>query len=380
MLLEALVLSVSILGTALAQERSSPPDVVTVLNDTLGFSYLNTYLNTFPAVKDSLVDLKNVTFLAPSDNALAKFFEDTERYEALATSGASFLENLIRYHILEGVQDNITTWTPQRTLLTSPDYTNVTGGQVMFTVYDNHGFQNTFYSGQELIGGSCRESIPFEGGVIYPIDAVLNIPGPVEKEVGGYKEGTLFIEALERAGLLGQVQQMKDVTFLVPNNTAYQLVEESLNALSAEDLADVLKYHIIPDKIGYYGDVEDGTKMKTLQGQEVTFGVRNNRYSAFVDGAMLYYVDTPVANGLLHTLDQVLNPKAAIAPPAEAESGVPAFQTNAISTTTGGNNSASTTASATPEAYTGAAGMSIPKVGTISLVSIVGAVAWAISV
>lgn len=102
MLLEALVLSVSILGTALAQERSSPPDVVTVLNDTLGFSYLNTYLNTFPAVKDSLVDLKNVTFLAPSDNALAKFFEDTERYEALATSGASFLENLIRYHILEG--------------------------------------------------------------------------------------------------------------------------------------------------------------------------------------------------------------------------------------------------------------------------------------
>lgn len=163
----------------------------------------------------------------------------------------------------------------------------------MFTVYDNHGFQNTFYSGQELIGGSCRESIPFEGGVIYPIDAVLNIPGPVEKEVGGYKEGTLFIEALERAGLLGQVQQMKDVTFLVPNNTAYQLVEESLNALSAEDLADVLKYHIIPDKIGYYGDVEDGTKMKTLQGQEVTFGVRNNRYSAFVDGAMLYYVDTP---------------------------------------------------------------------------------------
>lgn len=371
MLCKAFVLS-AVVAAASAQGDGTLPDLITLINQTHGFSYLNTYINTYPGVKDSVAGLTNITVLAPSDNAIYEFFEDP-RFESLEAGGEAYFQTLISYHILEGVHDNITDWLQYKTHLTSPEYTNVTGGQVVFGYYDHHGFQLGFYSGADIYANAPPVPIPFDGGIVYPISNILNIPASLTKEVSGDYNGTSFIEALNRTGLREEVELLKDATFFVPDNAAFESVEQSLSELTTEELAQVLQYHVVPGTIAYYNTLLNGTTLTTLQGQGLTVFV-NEEEEMFINGAGVSSVDIPVANGVVVIIDNVLNPRATVQPPAnDAEEGVPAFSTGGSGTS---QDSASTTTVAVAATYTGAAAPL--KAGAASLVSLVAAAAIAI--
>lgn len=362
-------------AAALAQQGGSLPSLVSVVNDTHGFSYLNTYLTAFPEVRDSVAKLTNITVFAPADKAIWDFME-TPRYEQLEEGGADFLEALISYHILSGVHDNITEYGPLTTLLTSPKYTNTTAGQVVFAYYNDHGFEVAIISGNDTASGTLGSPIPFEGGVLYPINTVLNIPGSLSQEVSGPLNGSSFAQAVDKAGLAEELSALKDVTYFVPKNAGFESVSQSLSALSAEELADVLKYHIVPDFLGYYDSLENGTTLTTLQGDKLTIFV-NEEEEMFINGAGVWSVNVPVANGIVVTIDNVLNPKATVQPPkSDQEEGVAAFPTG-TSSASSGSSSASTTADATAAAYTGAA--SPLQLGSMSLYALVGAAMLAIA-
>lgn len=354
MLRKAFALS-ALAVAVLAQHDGTFPDLATLINQTHGFSTISYYIDLFPALKESVNGLTNITVLIPSDEALWEFIE-TPRYEDFETAGEAYFQNLISYHILDGVHDNITDWVPYKTLLTSPEATNVTGGQVVFAYYNPHGFELSFWSGGDISADGPNQPIPFNGGLVYPINNVLSIPASVSKEVSGELNGTSFIEALNRTGLREEVELLKDVTFLVPNNDAFKSVEASLSALSTEELAEVLKYHVVPGTIAYYNGLENGTTLTTLQGQDLTIFV-NEAEEAFINGAGISEVDLPVANGVVIIIDNVLNPQATVQPPAnDAEVGVPAFPTGASTTGTGtSQDAASTTTEAAVATYTGAA-------------------------
>lgn len=371
MLRKAFALS-AVVAAASAQGDGTLPDLVTLINQTHGFSYLNTYINTYPGVKDTVKGLTNITVLAPSDNAIFEFFEDP-RYAALEAGGEEYFKNLISYHILEGVHENITDWLQYNSYLTSPEYTNVTGGQVVFGYYDHHGFQLGFYSGSDIYANAPPLPIPFDGGIVYPINNILNIPGSLTKEVSGDLNGTSFIEALNRTGLREEVELLKDTTFFVPKNAAFESVEQSLSKLTTEELTQVLKYHVVPGTIAYYNTLKNGTTLTTLQGQDLTVFV-NEEEEMFINGAGVSSVDITVANGVVVIIDNVLNPKAEVQPPAsDAEDGVPAFATGGSGTS---QDSASTTTAAASETFTGAAAPL--KAGAASLVALIAAAAIAI--
>jgi uncharacterized surface protein with fasciclin (FAS1) repeats len=371
MLRKAFALS-AVVAAASAQGDGTLPDLITLINQTHGFSYLNTYINTYPGVKDTVNGLTNITVLAPSDNAIYEFFEDP-RYEALEAGGEDYFKTLISYHILEGVHENITDWLQYNTYLTSPEYTNVTGGQVVFGYYDHHGFQLGFYSGSDIYANAPPLPIPFDGGIVYPINNILNIPGSLTKEVSGDLNGTSFIEALNRTGLREEVELLKDTTFFVPKNAAFETVEQSLSKLTTEELTQVLKYHIVPGTIAYYNTLENGTSLTTLHGQDLTVFV-NEEEEMFINGAGVSSVDISVANGVVVIIDNVLNPKAEVQLPAsDAEDGVPAFPTGGSGTS---QDSASTTTAAAVATFTGAAAPL--KAAATGLVALIAAAAIAI--
>ncbi|KAK5052582.1 hypothetical protein LTR84_002447 [Exophiala bonariae] len=363
-------------ASAAAQAGGSFPSLLALVNETDGFSYLNTYLQSFPEVRDSVTALTNITVFAPSNKALLEFAE-TPRYSQLTEGGADFLQALLSYHILDGIYDNITEYGPLNTLLTSPRYTNLTAGQVIFAYYNPSGFEIAIWSGNDSQSGTIGLPYEFEGGILYPINSVFNIPGTVSEEVSGPLNGSSFAQALDQAGLTDEVNALKDATFFVPKNDGWESVSQSLSALSPEALVDVLKYHIVPDFLGYYSVLEEanGTTLKTLSGQELTVYL-NEAEEMFINGAGVTYVDVPAANGVIVFIDNVLNPTGTVQPPtSDAEDGVPAFPTGVASSGSGGESTSSTT-TASVATYTGAA--SALQTGTMSLLALVGAVMMAI--
>jgi hypothetical protein len=155
------------------------------------------------------------------------------------------------YHVLNGSHDNITDYIPVPTLLTSSDYTNVTGGQVVFAYFDDDENVLGFYSGLDIAPEAPKPPIAFSGGVIYILDNVLNIPVSVLKTVVGDEfNGTSFVDALNATGLAEEVELLHNSTFFVPVNDGFESAHAFLSNLTSEELAEVLK------TIGYYDTLE----------------------------------------------------------------------------------------------------------------------------
>ena len=101
-----------------------------------------------PDLLQSLGGLSNITILAPTNAALGRFEADNPG----ATQDAGLVDAILTYHVLNGTwyTSNLTsqpnaTFIP--TLLTNTTFSNVTGGQRVFSVLD--GVNITFGSGNQ---------------------------------------------------------------------------------------------------------------------------------------------------------------------------------------------------------------------------------------
>jgi uncharacterized surface protein with fasciclin (FAS1) repeats len=100
-----------------------------------------------PGLARSLSQLRNITILAPSNDALGALLNDTTVAKQVAAD-PGLIGAILQYHVLNGTYyaSNITD-TPAfvKTLLTNETYTNVTSGQVVEAVAANDTV--SFYSG-----------------------------------------------------------------------------------------------------------------------------------------------------------------------------------------------------------------------------------------
>lgn len=83
-------------------------------------------------IANALNNLRNVTILAPSNDALSSLMSSSDTVSLLSNSG--YLQALLNYHVLNGTYyntsfSNDSVFIP--TALTNETYTNVTGGQVV---------------------------------------------------------------------------------------------------------------------------------------------------------------------------------------------------------------------------------------------------------
>lgn len=129
----------------------------------------------------------------------------------------------------------------------------------------------------------------------------------VDVALGSPQHATL-VQALKAAGLVEALQGEGPFTVFAPTDAAFEaLPEGALDALLADptQLADVLKYHVVPGKV-MAADVAGMTSAETLGG--ASFPVDATEGGVTVGGAEVLTADLTAENGVVHVIDRVLMP------------------------------------------------------------------------
>ena len=182
---------------------------------------------------------------------------------------------------------------------------------------------------------------------MHVIDTVLTVPANISSTAAGANL-TQLVSALGTAELVPTLDGLKDVTVFAPNDAAFRSIESALPGLSKEQLTSILTYHVVNGTVAYSTSLSDDQKVPTLNGAEVTISIEGD--AVYVNSAKVVLADVLVANGVVHVIDNVLNPNATTATPNPSQSTQPPAFSGASAT-----GSVSSTGSAAPATATGAA-------------------------
>ncbi|KAL1859731.1 hypothetical protein Daus18300_009451 [Diaporthe australafricana] len=322
-------------------------NVLAANNNTL--SSLNSILATMPQFTQALTTASNITILAPSNDA----FEQAMKAMPMLTSDMNMVTALLQYHVMPGVMMSTAfTETPQfvSTLMGMP-FAMVNGNQkVELVKMDNMAM---IFSGFKQMSSVTKADIAFDGGVVHVIDKVLTIP--MSPSVTAVDMGlTSLAGALTKTNMVTAVDGLSDVTIFAPSNKAFEAIGSAANGASVTDLSTILSYHVLhgSDMAMFstsllMGGSTSGTTMAmpagmegmnmkrqamtstpmsfaTLQGGNLNVRMENGK--VFVNSAMVTTADIIVSNGVIHVIDNVLNPMMADATPnPSATTQTPAF-------------------------------------------------------
>jgi uncharacterized surface protein with fasciclin (FAS1) repeats len=122
---------------------------------------------------------------------------------------------------------------------------------------------------------------------------------------------TTVVSAVKAAGLAETLMGKGPFTVFAPTNAAFEklpkgTVETLLKPENKTKLANILKYHVVAGRYTS-ADLKDGMKLKTVEGEEITIGYKNGKWS--VNGAMIETPDVISSNGVTFVIDSVLMPK-----------------------------------------------------------------------
>ena len=97
-------------------------------------------------------------------------------------------------------------------------------------------------------------------------------------------------------------------TLFAPSDLAFRKLqtekfETLLKPENKTKLEDTLKYHIVAGKLNYK-DLQDGEKLKAVNGQELSVAVKDGRVR--IQGAEIENRDLQTSNGVIHILDTVM--------------------------------------------------------------------------
>lgn len=297
--------SAQTLQQALGAQNASLSTLISLLNST--------------GLSSQLDSLSNVTLLAPSNDAIAALLNTTGAAATLADPSA--LSALLQYHILNGTYtaDSFANSTQFiHTYLTNASYANVTGGQVVEAVGSNGNV--TFYSALKQNISVVTANLNFTGGTIHIVNGLLTIPlNDTETLVNANL--TAAVGALQATNLTDAVSTAQDITIFAPSNDAFAAIGSLTSNLSTTDLADILRYHVVPQVV--YSTDATNTTVTTLNGTDLTITVING--TVFVNNARVIEADVLVNNGVVHVIDEVLNPSNTTASPDATASPTPAF-------------------------------------------------------
>ncbi|RUS84212.1 hypothetical protein EGW08_008016 [Elysia chlorotica] len=179
---------------------------------------------------------------------------------------------------------------------------NYNGDTLNFKVYPN---RVKTVEGATLVGTDHS----LVNGVVHMIDDVLL---PVDTNIGEYvaQHETDFKDLfglLVLGRLFGPLETTGPYTLFAPVDTAFEAIRDTVTALinNRTALADVLKYHVVPDTYWSVG-LTNGMKLPTLNGDELTISVGLGGVQ--VDNANVIQADIHTSNGVIHVIDTVVTP------------------------------------------------------------------------
>merc|ERR1712032_883902 len=279
-------------------------NLTALLSSTDSLSSLNDLVGNYPDFAAALASREDVTILAPSNDAL----------ETLMNSDAGsmldndqFVQSLLRYLVLQStVYASDITQTPvfAPTYLNSSMYSNVTGGQVVEARREDGEVQ--FVSGLKQVSTVAQPNVNYTNGVVHIIDEVLMIPGNLTSTAQNANL-TAFLGAAQNASVASTLLGAEDLTIFAPSNAAFQDIGTLTGNLTMDQLANILSYHVIEGTVAYSSDLSN-TSLTTLQGDDVQITIANG--SVMVNNATVTNANILFAGGVIHVIDQVLNPNS----------------------------------------------------------------------
>jgi transforming growth factor-beta-induced protein len=146
-----------------------------------------------------------------------------------------------------------------------------------------------------------------------PISTVVREEAPsIVKIAAGAGQFRTLLSALIATDLLGALEGDGPFTVLAPTDEAFAklpkgTLETLLKPENREQLATILKYHVIPKKASFNPNGAEGTyRYKTLEGREVT--VVKDGHGLKVNGANIVKTNIKARNGSVQIIDAVLLP------------------------------------------------------------------------
>lgn len=132
----------------------------------------------------------------------------------------------------------------------------------------------------------------------------------------GSADHTTLVAAVKAAGLVETLKGAGPFTVFAPTNEAFAklpagTVDNLLKPENKDILTKVLTYHVVSG--GFKStDLKDGQKVKTVQGEELTIGYKDNKWTvtdAKGGVANITIPDVISSNGVTYVIDAVLMPK-----------------------------------------------------------------------
>ncbi|KAH0839137.1 hypothetical protein AYO21_04730 [Fonsecaea monophora] len=283
-------------------------DVLTILQQQSGISTFVGLLEQFTDLVDTL-NQGTFSVLIPNDQALAAFGDENPDL----ANNTDAVRALLEYHIVHGTHPSASfglqpLFVP--TLLTHPNYTNVTGGQVVeLTALNN---QPAVVSGVKAESHVVEADIFYLGGLIHIIDSVLTIP--LSFPATATKVGLTDLVALMSIGgflkpsspAVEIVNSLSDLTIFAPNSTRFSAGFTGWDGLSQTDLYSILEYSISQGPVIYSSEFKNNTKIPTLEKISASMTEVDSQF--YVDAALIKARDYLTSNGVLQILDSPLNP------------------------------------------------------------------------
>ena len=122
-----------------------------------------------------------------------------------------------------------------------------------------------------------------------------------------------YLTTLNRGITASELNQVLSATgpftLFAPSDLAFGkleggVIQDLLKAENKLQLADLLNHHVVMGKIEFK-DLKDGEKLKTINGKELSIHIKAGKVS--INGAIIQQRDVETSNGVIHSLDTVLN-------------------------------------------------------------------------
>ncbi|KAL8759866.1 MAG: hypothetical protein Q9199_000431 [Rusavskia elegans] len=295
--------------TVIALAQNETWDLTQLLQSNKNLSQFTTLLTSYGDIYANLSFQSDVTILAPNDDAFNKI-PYSSLGPAFEANQSQIVRSILQYHILPGLHPAggyNGSFSFDRTWLQNTSYTNVTGGQVVGGV-QQAGNVNVFTSGLGSRSTLITPDLPFIGGIVHVIDNFL-IPPQNFIQTAPQINLTAAGGAVENTSLADYANSQQDLTIFVPRNAAFQALGETLQSMPSSQLQRLLNYHIVNSStVGYSTNLPNGTVLRTRSGQNLTITFASN--SLFVNQARVLQQDLLLSNGVMHVIDNFLDPDA----------------------------------------------------------------------
>jgi len=119
-----------------------------------------------------------------------------------------------------------------------------------------------------------------------------------------------LLTAAKAAGLVDTLKSDGPLTVFAPTDEAFAklpkgTVESLLKLENKDQLAAILKYHVVSGKVTA-ADVVKLSSAKTVQGQSIQIAVKDG--SVHINNATVVQADVMASNGVIHVIDTVILP------------------------------------------------------------------------